>query len=290
MIKCKYCSEVIQDDAIKCKHCNEWLNKENKFKAVFNAVSDKIKTVKEDSERKKTKHLFTATEENPISINHVKLYSNKIIINNEDILFNEISEIVFDASESTYNFSTIRNLMFSISVVKINSENILKEKQYNLVTTEEGQLYLHYPQNKIDFEKYLLIYNLISKKSFYYRFSYQMKTTEQFKCFCFNDYIFKSNGDINKNSEKGEKKICNLFEAKKNNQIEWGVKWVGMKSMSSNPNQFRILNGNLNIKLLFGIFETGIHLKINPFENKDIFEFVIKYFLENEKFPIIQKE
>lgn len=285
MIKCKYCSELIQDEALKCKHCNEWLNKENKLKSVFTAVSDKIKTVKEENERKKTEHLFIPTEENPLIVNHVKLYPNKILINNDEIQFSQILQINYNASQSTHNFITTRYLVFNIIAYKIDAENNKKEVTFNLATQKDGfDAYIQSTHNKVNFEKYQLIYSIVAKSSFIHRLSNKIDKIIPDEGFIYDNYIFKTDGNVYK-LKKREKIICNIFEAKKNNFIEWGVAWSGLKSSSSNPNEFRIQNGNIELKLLFGLYQTGVDLRITPYENIDVFNFIMKYFIENEKFP-----
>ena len=101
------------------------------------------------------------------------------------------------------------------------------------------------------------------------------------------DYIFKRDGNVYKTKKNESKLICNLFTAKKNNQIEWGVKWGNLKSSSTNPHQFRVLNGNIELRFLFGLIETGVHLKITPYTNIDVFNYILSYFIENEEFPKI---
>jgi hypothetical protein len=58
-----------------------------------------------------------------------------------------------------------------------------------------------------------------------------------------------------------------------------------LKSTSTNPNQFRVLNGNIELRFLFGLIETGVYLKITPYTNIDIFNYILSYFIENENFP-----
>lgn len=286
MIKCKYCSELIQDEALKCKHCNEWLNKENKLKSVFNTVNNKIKTIKEESERKKTEHLFIPTEENPLIVNHIKLFPNRIVINDEEIYFNQFLQINYSASESTQNFITTRYLIFSLIFIKPNEKT---EFKLNLATNnhnfnDDAYASMDSKHDKVSFEKYQLIYSIISKSSFIHRLSNKIDKIPEDNGFIYYNYLFKSNGDVVK-LKKTDKVICNVLEAKKNNFIEWGVAWSGLKSSSRNPNEFRVLNGNIELKLLFGLYQTGVDLRISPYENKDVFNFIIKYFLENEIFP-----
>jgi hypothetical protein len=215
MIKCKYCSELIQDDAQKCKHCNEWLNKENKLKSIFNVVSAKIKTVKEDNERKKTEHLFVPTDEKPLIVNHVKLYPNKILINNKEIFFKEIAIIDYSAVESTINLSTTRYLVFNIAIYE-NENDIKKEILYNLAGTQEGiDALMQTTHDKKSFEKYQLIHSIISKASFIYRLNNKIDDIKVNDGFVHFDYIFNRDGNVYKMKKNESKLICNLFTAKK---------------------------------------------------------------------------
>ena len=47
----------------------------------------------------------------------------------------------------------------------------------------------------------------------------------------------------------------------------------------------RVLNGNIELRFLFGLIETGVHLKITPYTNIDVFNYILSYFIENEEFP-----
>lgn len=283
MKNCPFCLEKIKYEAVKCKYCGEWFNKENIVEKDF----DSIISVKNDvnsvvKEREKADQLFIPNFEEPITVNHVQLYPDRIIVGSESILINDIISIFYDAVESSYNFSTTRYLIFYVKSVKN------PEKYYNLASIENDfNVFIQSTHDKKSFEIYALINKILNKQTVKTRLMNHLKLIETKGYYEYDNYLFYPDGAVVKN-KKRDKIICNLFDAKNSNQIEWGVAWKGLNTRSYNPNQFRILNGKPSFKFL-GFIETGIHLKISVTEDVDVFNFIMNHLLKTESFPAISQ-
>lgn len=232
MKKCKFCAEAIQDDAIKCKHCGEWLNKEdsilNKAKVFANKKIEEVKS-------KKTSHLFIPTEENPLIIDNITFYIDRLKINSLVVYFHNITTLDYKFSQSTLNFVTETNIHFAI---EFKEKDISDIKNIILISDSNNGIVSHSVDRKTK-EQFAFIYNIISKQTFQKRILKYVSELSEFGYFNYkNKYRFYSNGDLEING----KIRANIKEEYDIDALIWMPSSKGNKNYSFEPYQFIVNN------------------------------------------------
>lgn len=233
MKKCKYCSELIQEEAIKCKHCGEWLNKEENN--IFSKAKDFANKKIEEATSNKTKHLFIPSHSEPMVIRDFTFLDDRFVYNKVDILFSDIITIEHKFSQSTLNFVTKTEIHLAFEYQDTISDTL---KRIVFISDSENGIIEHSVDRKIK-EQFAFLNNYISKLTFSKRVLKYVDELKEKGYFTYKSkYRFHKNGDLEINGNIRS----NIKVEYDKDELIWMPSSKGNKSYSFEPYQFIVTN------------------------------------------------
>jgi hypothetical protein len=284
MKKCPYCYEEIQVEAKKCKHCYEMLTEtksDSSFLNFLNSSKDKIIEKYADYKQKQNSHLRLPTNEESWIIGDTHFFLNELVVEElGSVEYNRITKLYFSAKTITRSLISERKILFGIAAYLIDENDELTENISELPLISRNFKFINL--DKKAYEITLMIYDHISKLTFYNRLDFYRKQIETNGYFDYMDYKFNKNGEIIncKNKIVADLSKLNI------NDVTFSSNWSGLKSYQDNPYEFRIINGLPQVNLFFGLFQTGHNFILDTFCDNDIFNLMIFNYINNKTYII----
>lgn len=216
MKKCPYCYEEIQDEAVKCRFCNEWLDGRNSLPGMLSKTRSTVKQQVSDYISNRNDYKNLPTKETPLKIDTITLFTDKVSLNGELLLFKDLKHILFKDSTNFVGLNTLYPLFFDLVFRKGNElinktvfwegskDSILGKK----ITDRER-------------EKLKIMYTFMSKATFKFRLIYYIEQISKLGYFDYvGGYRIWKNGDISLGDEfKG-----NIKEASSSGKLDFALR------------------------------------------------------------------
>lgn len=286
IIKCPYCYGEVVDNARKCRHCGEWINKEssgldiakNKLKESLDFLNKK----KEERNKKRWAHIYQPSDSKPLILRKYEFKSN-----------------AFSDGENIMEYDNIRSLYFTQSTRSTNGMMSETETRLTVFFHPVGDISLDFDENssnyceifissgmirsgnKYERETLEFIYRYLAKRTFKKRLNIIAYSLKHRGYFSYPGGVkIYTDGTVTKKEKKE-----NIFNANDAGLLIYGNHKLSGRNSISDPFKF-VIYKNRGPKIALAGIELSSKLSFQVYFDKDVFDGILNYALENRTFEI----